>query len=162
MNTTALENTASENPLTRSTEGWDVEVFFDGGCPLCLREINMLQRRDVRHRIRFTDIDRIDFNAEVLGKSRQELMERIHGRLPDGSWIQGVEVFRRLYAAVGFSTLVQLTRLPGISQILQLGYVIFAKNRLRLTGRCTSDSCDLPVRAAVRTETKTASPGTFT
>ena len=33
-------------------------------------------------------------------------MAQIHGRLPDGTWLQGVEVFRRLYAAIGFGSLV--------------------------------------------------------
>ena len=68
-------------------------------------------------------------------------MAQIHGRLPDGSWIRGVEVFRRLYAAVGFGPLVSLTRLPVISQLLDWGYSIFARNRFRLTGRCTKQTC---------------------
>ncbi|MCA9152358.1 MAG: DUF393 domain-containing protein, partial [Planctomycetales bacterium] len=33
-----------------------VEVFYDGDCPLCKREIGFLQRRDRQGRIRFTDI----------------------------------------------------------------------------------------------------------
>jgi predicted DCC family thiol-disulfide oxidoreductase YuxK len=68
-------------------------------------------------------------------------MAKIYGRLPDGTWITGVEVFRRLYSAVGFEPLVMLTRLPVIAQIMDLGYHVFAKNRLRLTGRCTAQSC---------------------
>jgi len=31
-----------------------------------------------------------------------------------------------------------------ISQTLDLGYVLFAKNRLKLTGRCNSTTCDVP------------------
>jgi predicted DCC family thiol-disulfide oxidoreductase YuxK len=63
--------------------------------------------------------------------------------LPDGTWITGVEVFRRLYSAAGFGPLVMLTRLPVISQIMDIGYRLFAKNRLRLTGRCTGQSCSV-------------------
>jgi len=68
-------------------------------------------------------------------------MAQMHGRLPDGTWLQGVEVFRRLYAAVGFGPLVLLSRLPLISQLRDWGYAVFARNRLRLTGRCTATSC---------------------
>lgn len=126
-----------------ATKSAEMEVFFDGGCPLCLREINFLKRRDCHGRIKFTDIDASDFSSESCGKTYDELMAKIYGRLPDGTWITGVEVFRRLYAAVGFGPLVALTRLPVISQIMDLGYHLFAKNRLRLTGRCTAQSCSL-------------------
>jgi predicted DCC family thiol-disulfide oxidoreductase YuxK len=72
-------------------------------------------------------------------------MTRIRGRLPDGRWIEGVEVFRRLYAAIGFGWLVAITRVPGLSHLLSLGYRLFAANRLRLTGRCADDgTCQVP------------------
>lgn len=120
---------------------WQVEVFYDGDCPLCLREIRMLRRMDRRNWIRFTDIAEPTFRPADFGKSLHEFMDEIQGRLPDGSWIIGVEVFRRLYSAVGLGPLVKLTRLPGISDGLELGYRVFAKNRLRLTGRCSAGAC---------------------
>jgi predicted DCC family thiol-disulfide oxidoreductase YuxK len=122
---------------------FEVEVFYDGACPVCLREIKMLGRRDHRARIRFTDIAADGFDAEAVGVTWEALMERIHGRLPDGSLIEGVEVFRRLYAAVGFASLVTLSRAPGVRQLLDLAYHLFAKNRLRLTGRCVDDGCQV-------------------
>ncbi|MFO0725533.1 MAG: DUF393 domain-containing protein [Myxococcota bacterium] len=118
-----------------------VEVFFDGLCPLCAREIDLLRRMDRRQQIRFTDIAAPEFSASAIGFEQAELMARIHARLPDGSWIEGVEVFRRLYQAVGFGPLVALTRLPGVSWALDRAYQWFAKNRLRITGRCTDDRC---------------------
>jgi predicted DCC family thiol-disulfide oxidoreductase YuxK len=134
------------NPITSTP--YEVEVFYDGGCPLCLREIGLLRRWDYLKKIRFTDIDAPEFDAETVGKTYPELMAKMHGRLRDGTWVQGVEVFRRLYGAVGFSRLVALSRLPGISQILGLGYALFARNRLRLTGRCDAKSCSVrPVAA---------------
>ena len=54
-----------------------------------------------------------------------------------------VEVFRQLYAAVGLGMFVWPTRLPIISHALDFGYKVFAKNRLRLTGRCTKEACDV-------------------
>jgi predicted DCC family thiol-disulfide oxidoreductase YuxK len=122
------------------SQPFDIEVYFDGGCPLCLREVNLLKRWDRKQRIRFTDIDAEIFSSANVGKTYDELMDQMHGRLPDGTWVHGVEVFRKMYAAVGFGPLVWLSRAPGISQILDLGYHVFARNRLRLTGRCT-DAC---------------------
>lgn len=126
-----------------SNANWKVEVFYDGECPLCLREIKLLRWMDRRQNIRFTDIADPVFRPSDYGKAMQEFMDEIQGRLPDGSWILGVEVFRRLYAAVGFGLLVAVTRLPGVSHGLGFGYRVFAKNRLRLTGRCTKETCEV-------------------
>lgn len=121
----------------------EIEVFFDGDCPLCQREIACLRRLDRRERIQFTNIAATEFIVPP-GRTFDQLMAEIQGRLPDGTWVSGVEVLRRLYAAVGCRWLVMPTRLPGISQMLDWGYRIFARNRLRLTGRC-NDACRLPV-----------------
>ena len=120
---------------------FEIEVFFDGACPLCMREIQMLRRKDRKRRIRFTDIAAPGFDAATIGLPWATLMDRIHGRLPDGTLVEGVEVFRRLYAAVGFNSVVAATRLPLVAPLLELSYRLFAKNRLKLTGRCSDDVC---------------------
>lgn len=123
---------------------FDVEVFFDGACPMCSREIAMLRRLDRGRRIRFVDIAAPDFDAAVVGVPHESLMARIHGRLPDGTLIDGVEVFRRLYGAVGFGPFVALSRLPGVAQALDVAYDGFARRRMRLGGRCEADACAPP------------------
>jgi len=125
----------------------EIEVFFDGECPLCLREIAALRSLDRRERIQFTDIAAPGFDPASIGLTHADLMEKIHGRLADGTLIEGVEVFRRLYGAVGFGPLVALSRMPGVAGALESAYCVFAKNRLRLTGRCTPERCELPARA---------------
>lgn len=129
--------------MSKQTDEWRVEVFFDGDCPLCLKEIRMLQWMDRRKRIRFTDIAAAEFSSDQYGMTFQQFMDEIQGRLPDGTWITGVEVFRRLYAAVGFWWITWVTRLPVISHALEWGYRTFAKNRLKWTGRCSTESCGL-------------------
>jgi predicted DCC family thiol-disulfide oxidoreductase YuxK len=130
--------------MNESDRDFDVEIFFDGACPLCTREVALLRRMDKRARIRFTDIAAEDFDPAPLGLDIAALMERIRGRLPDGTLIEGVEVFRRAYAAVGLGPIVALTRAPGVKQALDLGYHWFAKNRLKLTGRCDANGCAVP------------------
>lgn len=125
-----------------------IEVFYDGGCPVCLREVTVLRRLDRRDRIRFTDIDAPGFRTPDPGPAFDDLMARIHARLPDGSWVQGVEVFRRLYAAVGFGPLVSMSRWPGISHVLDRAYAVFARNRVRWFGRCSADACETGARQA--------------
>jgi predicted DCC family thiol-disulfide oxidoreductase YuxK len=121
----------------------DIEVFFDGGCPLCRREAVFIRRWDRRGKICLTDISARQFEASLVGMMDEVLMDQIHGRLPDGTWLRGVEVFRRIYAALGFGPLVFLSRLPLISPLLDWGYALFARNRLRLTGRCSASGCSV-------------------
>jgi predicted DCC family thiol-disulfide oxidoreductase YuxK len=140
----AIEKEREQVSSTKAKAIWDIEVFFDGDCPLCRREIAMLRRMDRHHRILFTDIADEEFSPGTYEKTQSEFMERIHGRLPDGTWVEGVEVFRRLYAAVGLSWIVAVTRLPILSHLLDFGYRFFAKNRLKWTGRCgTGSACEV-------------------
>jgi predicted DCC family thiol-disulfide oxidoreductase YuxK len=115
---------------------------------MCAREIAMLRRLDRPGRIRFVDIAAPGFDACAVGVSQEALMARIHGRLPDGTLVDGVEVFRRLYTAVGFGPAVALTRLPGVAQLLDLAYAAFARRRLRLGGRCDTQTCTPTVAPA--------------
>jgi len=130
-------------PLPRGEypHAFDVEMFHDGACPLCAREVRWLRALDRHGRVRFTDIAAPSFDPSSVGRTQDELMARIHGRLPDGRVVEGVEVFRQLYAAVGFRRLAAFSRLPGVSHLLDAGYRLFAKNRLRLTGRCHDGQC---------------------
>lgn len=127
---------------------FEIELFHDGHCPLCNREVAWLRFLDRKGRIRFTDIAAPDFDAASVGVTWAQLMDRIHGRLPDGALVEGVEVFRRLYSAVGFTPLAAVSRLPGISHALDFGYRVFAKNRLKLTGRCDDAGCTVGHPAA--------------
>jgi predicted DCC family thiol-disulfide oxidoreductase YuxK len=135
---------------------WDIEVFYDGACPLCAREVRFLDRWDKKQRIRFTDIASADFQATSYGKSMETFMSEIHGRLPDGTWIRGMEVFRRLYTAIGLAPVVWVTRLPIVAGLLERGYRLFARNRLRLTGRCSTDGgkCGIVPRGGTNASNK--------
>jgi len=126
-------------------QSWRIQVLYDGDCPLCSREIRFLQRRDRgRKQIEFVDISRPDFDPAAYGLDAWQVMARIHGVLPDGSVVEGVEVFRRAYAAVGLGWLLAPTRWPGLRRLAELAYQVFARNRLRWTGReipCEDGRC---------------------
>ena len=140
-----MESTWKEEHQSPGPEA--IEVFFDGDCPLCKREIAFLERRDKQQRIVATDITSPSFDAAQFDRSQVEFMATIQGRLADGQWITGVEVFRQLYAAVGFTRLVRMSRLRPVNWALNHAYGIFAKHRLRLTGRCETSACAIPSSA---------------
>ena len=124
------------------TSHWefDIEVFFDGSCPLCKREMQMLRRLDKKRRILFTDIAATSFRPDGIGVDWESLMGRIHGRLPEGTMLEGVDVFRHLYTVLGFRKLVRLSRMPGISHLIEVAYHLFAAHRMRFTGRCPNSN----------------------
>ena len=126
---------------------WEIRILYDGECPLCSREIRFLERRDRgRKRIEFEDISRADFDPATYGLDARQVMARIHGVLPDGSVVEGVEVFRRAYAAVGLGWLLAPTRWPGLQRLADWAYRVFARNRLRWTGResnCEDGRCQI-------------------
>lgn len=128
------------------TISWKLQVFFDAECPLCRREIAWLQRRNKAGAVDFVDISALDFDGDAYGKSYPELMSRIHARLPSGEWLEGPEVLRLMYEHVGFRWFAAFTRWPGVRQLFDYSYSIFARNRWRLTGRrplsCEACGCE--------------------
>lgn len=62
-------------------------------------------------------------------------MERIHAILPDGSIVRDVEVFRRLYEAVGLGWVYAITKNKPILDAANAVYGVWAKYRTQITGR---------------------------
>lgn len=106
----------------------------------------MLRRRDRRARLRFEDIAAPGFDPSRYGLDAARVMRRMHGVLPEGRVVEGMEVFRRAYAAVGLGWLLAPSRWPLLRPLFDRAYAIFARNRLRWTGRegaCPDAGCDL-------------------
>ncbi len=126
-----------------------MELYYDGECRFCSREMAWIESLDRgRGRIGFVDIATPEFDALALGRSQDDLMARIHARLPDGQWVEGMEVFRRAYRAVGLGWLLAPTGWPILRPLFDAGYRWFARNRLWLGGRCEDDRCALPGAAS--------------
>jgi len=128
---------------------WRFKLLFDGGCPLCRREVSFLQRRNRHGWLAVEDIAAPGFDPSVYGVAREELMASIHGVFPDGRLVKKVAVFREAYRAIGLGWLVAPTAWPGLRWLSDRGYDWFARNRLRigkLFGRkCVQGVCALPV-----------------
>ncbi len=113
-----------------------ITILFDGACPLCKREVRALERLDGgRGRIAFEDIAATGFQPSAYGLDRETVNLRIHARLGNGRVIEGMEVFRQAYAAVGLGWLMAPTGWPLLKPVFDAFYRWFARNRHRLTGR---------------------------
>jgi predicted DCC family thiol-disulfide oxidoreductase YuxK len=152
--------TSTHSPTTdpASVKSWQIELLYDGACPLCVREVNFLKTTDAdRGLVSFVDIAADDYDpAAHAGVSFETAMGRIHAILPDGTIVKNVEVFRRIYEILGIGWVYAVTRIRAIEYLANLVYGIWADLRLKLTGRpdlaeivasrqqrlnCTTDRC---------------------
>lgn len=128
--------TDSTNNLIKQP-AWKIKLLYDGECPLCVREVNFLTKKDAgREIINFVDITELDYDPEANAKiDYATAMGRIHAILADGTVIKNVEVFRRIYEELGIGWVYGITKLPLIGAIADWLYGIWADWRLKLTKR---------------------------
>lgn len=119
----------------------ELTILYDGGCPLCLREVRFLRQRDHRRhgeelRLAFVDIDAPGYEPRRWGGiSYREAMGRIHALEPSGTVLRDVAVFRRAYHLIGLGWLYAPTGWPLLGPLVDTIYGLWADRRLRLTGR---------------------------
>ena len=111
-------------------------IFFDGGCPLCKREVDFLQSRNQKGYLSFIDINTFDFYLDLkYGITYKQAMERIHALRSDGSVIKDIKVFQEAYNLIGLGWIYAPTKIPIFDKFINFIYGIWAKNRLKLTFR---------------------------
>ena len=126
----------------------ELTILYDGGCPLCVREVRFLAERDRRchpgePRLAFVDIDAADYDPIAHGGiGYRQAMGRIHALGPAGEVLLDVEVFRRAYGLIGLGWLYAPTGWPLLAPLVNALYAIWASARLRITGRpCLEQLC---------------------
>ena len=84
-------------PITIMPSTDQFQVFFDGDCPLCRREIDWLRKRDRHHQIDFVDIAAPSFDEEQYGRSF-ETLKAIMSRYPAAThfFFEGLTQIRHL------------------------------------------------------------------
>lgn len=118
-----------------------LRILYDGGCPLCLREVRFLSQRDERlhpgePRLAFVDINDPAYDpAAHAGVGYRAAMGRIHAIDADGVVLKDVAVFRHAYALIGLGWLYAPSRWPVLRQLANAAYGLWARWRLRVTGR---------------------------
>lgn len=118
-------------------DDWKIKMLYDGDCPLCMREVNMLRERNKSYgTIKFVDIGSDDYSPQQnQGLDYETAMGRIHAILSDGTVVTDVEAFRRLYEHVGLGWVYAITKYEPIGKIADSVYGFWAKYRLQVTGR---------------------------
>lgn len=104
----------------------DLTVFFDGGCPLCRREIDFYRRRHGADVINWLDINTQADDFFVPNLSRCDAMRRLHVQTRDGQLLSGAAAFAALWRALpGFRIIGIVAAIPPIQWCLEISYRVF-------------------------------------
>jgi predicted DCC family thiol-disulfide oxidoreductase YuxK len=116
------------------------QVFYDGGCPLCRREIDHYRRLDRDERVEWVDILQAPESLARAGLDREEAMARFHVLDGRGRWQTGAWGFAEVWSHLPYyRRLAGAVRGLGLLPLMDAGYRLFA--RRRLAARCRDGAC---------------------
>ncbi len=139
----ANEKPASNNSPENQAQQRRTTMFYDGGCPVCSREVAHYQRLDRHGRIEWADIHADPRIANSIGLTYEEAMARLHVRDRSGKVLSGAWAFAAVWDELPYYRwLARLLRALHLLPVANLAYIPFAKRRFRRrvceTGTCAS------------------------
>lgn len=112
-----------------------LEVFYDGACPLCRREIGFYRKRADAEAVNWIDISDPAVGDPAPGLSRCEALARFHVRAPNGRLLSGAAAFAQLWRFTpGFRLLGRMASWPPITWVLERAYRAFLHIRPAIQG----------------------------
>ncbi|MCR2747923.1 demethoxyubiquinone hydroxylase family protein [Limnobacter parvus] len=105
-----------------SNQSQCVEVYFDGSCPMCRREIAVYQNIKPDQPIYWVDVSN-PATPLPAGQSKEQLMARFHTRTAQGEMLSGAAAFVHVWAQLpGWRVLAGLAKLPGVLWVMEKAY----------------------------------------
>lgn len=128
---------------------WPLTLYFDGECPLCAREIRILQRHASDNRLLFVDISSAGFDAKALGFTVEQMQSSLHARFADGRWLTGLDATLWSWRAAGLGFWATPLTWRALRPLFELGYRLFCRLRPHLAWlphpdggrRCVDNRC---------------------
>ena len=148
----ALRETASQLRASRSPE---VSLFWDGGCPLCSREIAYYKRIDAEGRVDWVDLTRQPERLVAAGVAQDDAVALIHAvdHSRQETLLVGVPAFMAVWERLPYWCVLPpvMRAVPMAVPAVEVGYRFFARHRLKLTGRSRAlaegSACDAERKA---------------
>jgi predicted DCC family thiol-disulfide oxidoreductase YuxK len=106
-----------------------VTVWYDGGCPLCLREIAVMRRLDKRQVISFIDVTS---ENSVCPIAPADLLARFHAQ-ENGVMLSGAAAFAAMWRAIPLLRPLGLAaQNTFVLAMLERLYIVFLTHRPKL------------------------------
>jgi predicted DCC family thiol-disulfide oxidoreductase YuxK len=130
--------------------------FYDGQCPLCMKEIRMLNGWNTSAAVAFVNLlsaeEMIVFSEVDIDDAQRSLL----ALTSDGAILRGVDATYAVWAALGKGHWMAPLNWRWLRPITLLAYRIFARYRHQLafllTGQKRCASCKLPAPPANKTD----------
>ena len=117
-------------PQAPEAQPADACVYFDGGCPLCAREIATYRSARGGDQLQWVDAAVCADPALGAALSREAALRRLHVRLPDGRLLSGASAFVAIWQRLpAFRGLALLARIPGVLWVMEGLYRAFLRLR---------------------------------
>lgn len=132
---------AATKTLEERNSKTQLELLYDGECPICKREVCILQKKEAQTKMKFTDISSKKYSPldhRNIGYNRA--MSQIHAIEEKGNILVGIPAFTAVYARCNLLVTSTFLRIPFIKRILEPLYTLFARKRLWMTGRVNRDT----------------------
>ncbi|MEY2697420.1 MAG: hypothetical protein RL333_1558 [Pseudomonadota bacterium] len=130
-------------------KSYALTVFYDGGCPLCRREIDHYRKLKAKSAIQWIDVTDPDAPLADFGLEREAAMRRFHVLDAGGHFHVGAHGFVRLWADLPYYRyLSTLVRGLSVVPLLDRVYVRFADwhfGRRCVDGVCVTVPEDKPL-----------------
>ncbi len=100
-------------------------VFHDGSCPLCRREIALVQKLTRSEAISYVDVSQVGADSVAPGLTGGDAMQRFHVRRGDGRMLNGAAAFLELWSrSPRFRFLQRVARWPSVVKLLDRLYTM--------------------------------------
>ena len=120
----------------------ELTVFYDGGCPLCRREVGHYRNLVSLEPIRWIDITDSREVVEGYGLTTEVAMRRFHVLDPDGTFRIGAAGFLRLWQGLpGYRYLARLLGYFRMFPLMNFLYEQFAA--WHHSRRCSAGACKI-------------------
>lgn len=122
-------------------------IFYDAQCPICVREMAVLNEGRHAHEFRTLPVQGNDALLEKYGISAEDALTYLHAVDQNGQVLRGMAAVRLFYRGIDRFTLVKLADLPLLRQLADRLYPWFARNRNRFPAwllakpKCENGTC---------------------
>lgn len=104
-------------------------LFYDGHCPLCVKEIASLRQKDHCGLLQLEDIHAADFSERYPQLDPIEAEKILHGLSASGEWLTGLDVTVKAWQLVNHHRWLGILRWPLIRPLADRAYRFFALHR---------------------------------